>query len=74
MVRRDRYVVRDPRFSRARRFRVTFRVDLLLGEDYNILLGSRHLEWIADHATDIAKMVVVLVAGKTIRHASHPQM
>jgi phosphate transport system protein len=49
------YMAEDPRtISRATR----------------ILLVSKHLERIADHATNIAEMVVFMVDGKMIRHAA----
>ena len=49
-MRRGRCVAGDPRFNLARCFRATFRVDQLLGEGYNGLLVSRHLERIADQS------------------------
>ncbi|RPI08668.1 MAG: phosphate signaling complex protein PhoU [Zetaproteobacteria bacterium] len=39
-----------------------------------LILVSRYLERIADHATNIAEMVVFLVEAKNIRHASQPGM
>lgn len=34
----------------------------------NLVLVSRHLERVADHATNIAENVIYLVQGKTIKH------
>jgi phosphate transport system protein len=39
----------------------------------NLLLISRHLERLADHATNIAEQVVYLVEGDIIRHAPYTQ-
>ena len=37
----------------------------------NLILVSRHLERIADHATNIAEDVIYLVEGRTIKHHAH---
>jgi phosphate transport system protein len=37
----------------------------------NLLLISRHLERLADHATNIAEEVIYLVEGEIIRHAAY---
>ena len=44
-----------------------------IGYLINLLLISRHLERLADHATNIAEQVVYLVEGEIIRHAPYPQ-
>jgi phosphate transport system protein len=42
-----------------------------IGYLINLLLISRHLERMADHATNIAEEVVYLVEGEIIRHAPY---
>ncbi len=37
----------------------------------NLLLISRHLERIADHATNIAQEVIYLIEGEIVRHANY---
>ena len=44
-----------------------------IGYLINLLLISRHLERLADHATNIAEQVVYLVEGDIIRHAPYMQ-
>ncbi|MBU2509750.1 phosphate signaling complex protein PhoU [bacterium] len=42
-----------------------------LGFLLNLFLVSRHLERLADHATNIAEEVIHLIDGEIIRHRSH---
>ena len=42
-----------------------------LGEPINLLLISRHLERLADHATNIAEEVIYLIEGEIIRHGDY---
>ena len=42
-----------------------------VGYYINLLLISRHLERLADHATNIAEEVIYLVEGEIFRHAQH---
>jgi phosphate transport system protein len=44
-----------------------------IGYLINMLLISRHLERMADHATNIAEEVVYLVEGEIIRHAQYKE-
>ena len=43
-----------------------------IGRVIRLVLVSRSLERVADHATNIAEMAVYLAEGKTIRHAPRP--
>ena len=45
-----------------------------IGYLINLLLISRHLERLADHATNIAEEVIYLIEGEIIRHAQHDQV
>lgn len=42
-----------------------------LGYLINLFLISRHLERLADHATNIAEQVIYLIEGEIVRHAQH---
>ncbi|MGD9137976.1 MAG: phosphate signaling complex protein PhoU [Desulfobacterales bacterium] len=42
-----------------------------LGELINLLLISRHLERLADHATNISEEVIYLIEGEIVRHAAY---
>ena len=42
-----------------------------IGYLINLLLISRHLERLADHATNIAEEVIYLIEGEIIRHAAY---
>ena len=37
----------------------------------NLLLISRHIERLADHATNIAEEVIYMIEGEIIRHAQY---
>ena len=43
-----------------------------IGYLINLLLISRHLERLADHATNIAEEVIYLIEGEIIRHGKYP--
>jgi phosphate transport system protein len=43
----------------------------MVGYLINLLLVSRHLERLADHATNIAEEVIYLIEGEIVRHAQH---
>ena len=44
-----------------------------IGYLINLFLISRHLEHLADHATNIAEEVIYLIEGEIVRHAQHDQ-
>jgi phosphate transport system protein len=43
-----------------------------VGRAIRLLFVAKYLERIADHATNIAEMVIYMVKGKSIRHISPP--
>ena len=43
----------------------------LLEAGLSLFSASRHIERVADHATNIAEDVVYLVEGEIIRHRAH---
>jgi phosphate transport system protein len=42
-----------------------------IGYMINLLLISRHIERIADHATNIAEEVIYMIEGEIIRHGNY---
>ena len=44
-----------------------------IGYLINLLLISRHIERLADHATNIAEEVIYLIEGEIVRHAQYDQ-
>jgi phosphate transport system protein len=42
-----------------------------VGSLINLLLISRHLERLADHATNIAEEVIYLIEGEIVRHGKY---
>jgi phosphate transport system protein len=45
----------------------------IIGHATQVLFVSKNLERVADHATNIAEMVVYMVKGRTIRHMEKKQ-
>ena len=41
-----------------------------VGNLINLLLISRHLERVADHATNIAEEVIYMIEGEIVRHGN----
>ena len=39
-----------------------------VGYMFNLLLISRHIERLADHATNIAEEVIYMIEGEIVRH------